>query len=131
MYDINQKYQKILNNLPRKNRDSFQKSIILGSLFSRPLYIGYTNNLSRRYSEHVNGYGGENTFHKRFYKFMEHLKKEEISQNNDKNIDEYKIKIEDLLFVCLKDARRDISEEELKLTEEVLKTLANPVFSTI
>ena len=128
-YNVDKNYQDTLDNLSDQDQKLFQKSIMLGSLFSRPLYIGYTNSYLRRYSEHINGYGEKSNFHKRFYSYLDELKQNESTGN--KNNNDLKIKIEDLLFVCINNKRRDVSEQELRLTEEVLKTLANPVFSKI
>ena len=129
---INESHIKTLEKMNDKSMDILQKSVHIGSLFSRPLYIGYTNQLNRRYYEHVNGDKDNSNFHNRFINYINLLKEEEIRKNsikNDSNI--FNLRIEDLLFVSLKFEESQLKVKELRLLEEILKTLANPIFSKI
>ena len=90
------------------------------SLFMPPLYVGKTDNLSRRCYQHVSG-SGKGSFHKRY---TEYARKNGLPY----------IKVSDLLFVCIpiKFYNDKTTEENDKITllmETLLKNLASPPFS--
>ncbi len=94
---------------------------LAGTLFTRPLYIGLSDNLSRRYGDHTLGRTG---FHDRFKKYMG-----ELGMPN---------RVSDLLFVCIsidKEGKSAITREKQKaqidLIEGILKVLGQPIFSKI
>ncbi len=96
---------------------------LAGTIFTRPLYIGKTSNLARRYEEHVKGYnkgGDKNTFYSRFTKYMESL-----------NLN---LRIKDLIFVSinfseiLEFSDKNLLNKQLTLIETILKVLSQPIF---
>lgn len=104
---------------PVSVRKQFEKALFVSSIFSRPLYVGLTNNLARRYQEHVSGTPDSNNFHSRFSSYM-------------REIDE-SLTIEQLLFVCIPlrkapDESDDLTQEQIVLLEFVLKSVCQPVF---
>ena len=130
--NLSQSFLDTLESMDDENIGIFKRAILLGSIFSRPLYIGYTNNLARRYHQHVTGSGSGSNFHNRFNKYLSDLiEKEKLNETNRNNSNIYNFKIEDLLFVSLNFEKSDLKDNELKLIEEVLKILANPIFSKI
>ena len=42
------------------------QALFVSTVFSRPLYVGLTNSLARRYQQHVNGDSDANNFNSRF-----------------------------------------------------------------
>ena len=93
---------------------------LLGTIFTRPLYIGMTENLNERYEQHINGYGSSSTFHERF---SEHMSK--IGMNKE---------VRDLLFVCIPisnigDFAENFYGKQMSVIESILKILGQPIFS--
>ena len=136
MNRIEDTHVEMLRNLSKKSERILKESILLGSLFTRPLYIGYTNNFQRRYGQHVGGYGKNSNFNKRLKGYLNKLYQQTIEESKDEKTledlpNEYKIDIRELLFVCISSSNKDVKEDELMLIEEILKTLANPIFSKI
>jgi hypothetical protein len=133
---IGKTHRSVWKQLSNESGKILKEAILLGSIFSRPLYIGYTNNLERRYDEHIDGYGKRSNFNKRFNNYLQKLSRQsrKDSENNKSFEDlskEYNIDIRELLFVCIKSNNKNIKDEELMLIEEMLKTLSNPIFSKI
>jgi len=100
-------------------RDVFRQALFTATIFSRPLYVGLTNNLSRRYHNHLSGAPGQNDFHSRFTDYM-------------KAIGEA-LTLEQLLFACVpirrsNDHNADMTEEQIALLESMLKVICQPVF---
>ncbi len=98
----------------------FSKVLMETTIFTPPLYVGKTDNLSARYSQHVVGTGIEkNVFHKRF---TEHCRAKDL-----------RLRVSDLLFVCVKttsETNRIFREQRLnELLESILVRLAKPPFS--
>jgi len=93
---------------------------LLGTIFTRPLYIGMTENLNERYEQHINGYGSGSTFHKRF---NDHMSKLDINKE-----------VRDLLFVCIPIIKvgkfsDKLYQRQRSLIETILKILGQPIFS--
>jgi hypothetical protein len=104
---------------PQSVRNRFKQALFVSTMFSRPLYVGLTNNLSRRYNEHIAGRGEENNFHSRFNGYMRELKEG--------------ITLEQLLFACVplrksREEPSEMSDEQISLLEEMLKIICQPVF---
>ena len=127
---------KVWKNLGKESEQRVKESILYGSLFTRPLYIGYSNSFQNRYKQHVEGSGKSiSDFHNRFNNYMNKLHLELIQESVDDNsskeyANEFNIKIEELLFVCIS-YKEEVNEDELKLIEKILQTLSNPIFSKI
>jgi hypothetical protein len=97
----------------------FEKSLLVSTIFSRPLYVGLTKNLFRRYQQHVAGEPDSNNFHNRFSSYMVELNEQ--------------LTVEQLLFVCIPLRKAtgelgDLTEQQIQLLEHVLKTVCQPVF---
>lgn len=113
-------YWDVLLSLPESIQTSTRLYTLLGTLFTRPLYIGLTVNLKNRYESHVNGYDKGNTFHNRFTDFIEKLG--------------YFDQVRDLLFVCIPFRSDDKTEMDYDLdsqsrfVEAILKVLGQPIF---
>ena len=96
---------------------------LIGTLFTRPLYIGLTRNLNNRYNNHINGHGGDNNFNKRFSNYIKKIG--------------MTISISDLLFVSIQfkdldtydDYKNGKLKKHLMLIESILKVLGQPIFS--
>ena len=105
-------------------RDALQHILLQASILTPPLYVGKTDNLRRRYNNHVTPPKGDtNNFHNRFTACATELG---IS-----------LSVADLIFVCIRTGRDaeemlsvkgDAAETE-KLLEEILKRLCRPPFS--
>ena len=97
---------------------TFKKSMMIASLFSQPLYVGLTNDLSTRYLQHVHGTYQGNSFHERFTK---HMKDIGLS-----------IKLSDLLFVALPieiaEAKKALNRDQIIVIEAILKRVCRPIF---
>lgn len=105
-----------------KTRTALQRLLLEASLLMPPLYVGRTNCLKRRYSEHVKDSNGN--FHRRFTRHTTALG---IS-----------LPVSDLLFACLrteKSVRQDLSpidDEALTgLIEHILMNACKPPFSVL
>lgn len=112
-------YDELLS-LPANDQFNTRLYTLIGTLFTRPLYIGLTLNLKERYESHVNGYGKGNTFHKRFNDYIEKLG--------------YDDQVRDLLFVCIpflnyikSNGQIDL-DSQLRFVEALLKLLGQPIF---
>lgn len=105
----------------RKQRQAMSQILLLGSILSRPLYVGLTlTSLSARYDQHING-TRKNSF---FRRFTDHMS--EIGSNTSVN---------DLIFVALPlDFAQDLSlsdchrDQFIKSAEYFLKNVLNPVY---
>jgi hypothetical protein len=101
-------------------RDRFQQALFVATIFSRPLYVGLTRNLARRYEEHLAGQGQKNNFHNRFTNYMMELNAA--------------LTLEQLLFVCVPlrpstiDEQDVMTDEHIALLEDMLKVICQPVF---
>lgn len=100
-----------------------KETLLEASLFMRPLYVGKTDNLRRRYLEHVEGKDQwSNVFHARLSECARALN--------------LKLRVVDLLFVSLKtpgipqSLRDKVSDDEYNLLiEQVMMQLCQPPFS--
>ena len=104
---------------PEHVKETFRQSLFASTVFSRPLYVGLSNNLSRRYQEHQAGVAGKNDFHSRFMNYMDLLGEA--------------LTIEQLLFACVPvrstdGAESKMTEEQIGLLENMLKVICQPVF---
>jgi hypothetical protein len=89
------------------------------TIFAKPLYVGLSNNLVRRYSEHVSP---ASQFHARLVAFSSELNCE-LSPGQ-------------LLFVCIPlgvsgQPSDEYTEPQIRLLEELLKTLCQPAFGDL
>lgn len=103
---------------------SFQRTLMSASIFARPLYVGLTNDLSRRYSEHTEGRGEGNSFHTRYYEYKKQLEEEGVHVN---------LTIERMIFACIPvpddlSAVKSFTDEQIRLSEDMLKLICQPVF---
>lgn len=95
-----------------------KRIIFISSVFLPPLYIGKTNDLHRRCSEHILGSADSNSFHNRFKKHVEY--------NNNVNCRD----VEDLLFACINTRDfNNLPDENEVLVESILMNLIKPIFS--
>jgi len=116
------------NNVAKQGHSSIQRlatTLHISSIFARPLYVGLTNDLSRRYDDHVQGRGSAGTFHKRFVEFSEQLLTDGYVSS--------KPTVRQLLFACVPAKRpRDevgaFEEDQINLAEDILKQICQPVF---
>ena len=104
-------------------RDALQHTLLEASLLMPPLYVGRTNNIKRRYLQHVQEPNFEkNSFHHRFTECVNEL--------------DLKISVSDLLFVCIQTppelrpvlGTSDQSEANV-LMEQILMQFCRPPFS--
>ena len=103
-----------------EGREALQHTLLSTSLLMPPLYVGRTNNLQKRYVQHVEGRGEGSTFYERF---TECAGQAGLS-----------VSVGDLLFVCVRSnpalARLVPEDSELeKLLEYVLMQICHPPFS--
>ena len=106
----------------KKKFDNLRRIIMKSSILLPPLYVGKSNNLSIRCSQHRNGNDKKSSFYKRYREFAKknNVRAQEVS---------------DLLFVCLSTIEetkdnKDIYIENLEsLVEEILKTISKPAYS--
>ena len=117
--------EKIWAELGKKGikvKDNTRKYTLLGTLFSRPLYIGLADNLKVRYDDHIHGYGDDNDFNKRVTKYFRKL-----------NIQR---QVSELLFVCIpfeevhstNDKMKNIWRKQQEVVENILKVIGQPMF---
>jgi len=97
----------------------FARALFISTVFSRPLYVGLTNNLASRYQQHITGSADANDFHNRFVNYMS-----EIGEA---------LTLEQLLFVCIPLRRApgepdDLNRQQITLLEQMLKIVCQPVF---
>ena len=117
--DVGRKGWDVICGAPDHVKERFRQALFVSTIFSRPLYVGLTSNLSRRYNDHLVGVTGKNDFHNRFVNYMAQIGEA--------------ITIEQLLFACvpirtLDGAAEDLSDEQVALLEEMLKIICQPVF---
>ena len=96
---------------------SIQQIFALSCIFSKPLYVGLTKNLSARYEQHTSQSHDRNTFFRRFSDFQK-----EIGSG---------LKVEDLLFVAIPvrlGGEDCIDDEAIKILEYLLKNVVGPVY---
>lgn len=114
------KWRSIFLSESEETKKAIEQVVSLASIFSRPLYIGLTRNLSSRYEQHVNGYPGNN-FHRRFSDFCQ--------ENN------YPWSVKDLVFaalpVQLDDGSPWLADASVEVIEYVLKNIVGPVFGEV
>ena len=114
-------WKKVLADV--EAREALKQTLLEASLFMPPLYVGRTNNIKKRYLQHVQDRDSErNSFHSRFTECVQKL--------------ELKISVSDLLFVCIETPNElrkvlgdsDESEPNL-LIEQILMQFCRPPFS--
>lgn len=117
-HDAEETWKRLVSE--SKTRTALQRLLLEASLLMPPLYVGRTNCLKRRYSEHVKDSNGN--FHSRFTRHTAALG---IS-----------LPVSDLLFACLrteKSVRQDLSpidDDALTgLIEHILMNACRPPFS--
>jgi len=112
----------IISKMDKDIKDSTKEYLMLGTLLTRPLYVGMAQDLSRRYSQHISNCE-KGTFN---YRFSEHMRNMGLTKE-----------IKDLLYICIPFA--DYKENESKdedlynrqkcLIESILKVVGQPIFS--
>lgn len=118
--EVQYNFWDILLTHPRSDQFSTRLYTLLGTLFTRPLYIGLTSNLKNRYVSHVNGYDRGNSFYRRFTDYIRKLG--------------YDDEVRDMLFVCIpfKEENKSNSkidlDSQLRFVEALLKVLGQPIF---
>ena len=101
---------------------ALRQTINLTSIFSKPLYVGLTKNLSGRYEQHVIG-GRGNNFHNRFTDFAKSRS--------------LKVDVGQLIFCCIPFDRFGSSgegfmdEDAIKVLEYIVKNIVGPVFGEV
>lgn len=103
-------------NACEEDFDRLRMDLMRLSLFMPPLYVGKTNNLSRRIREHLEGRPPARGFHERFEEFAG---RQGLSQKT----------IADLLCVAITSPSEASSDDYVSLVEYIMKTLAAPGFS--
>ena len=102
-----------------RTREWLQEVFLEASLLMPPLYVGRTDNLQRRYGEHVKGKEDTNDFHARFSARANTLK--------------VKVAVSDLLFACIRTQSDDASlaadQKMEKLIEHLFHRFWHPPFS--
>ena len=99
-------------------RESLQETFLQASLLMPPLYVGRTDNLQRRYTEHVTGNRERNDFNARFSSRAEFLC--------------VNAAVSDLVFACVRTGPTEaepISPSATKLIEHMLLRFWQPPFS--
>ena len=109
----------VLRDAPQDVKDQFRIAAMAASIFARPLYVGLSNNLFRRYGEHVSDGSG---FHKRFTRYMDSLKMH--------------LPVRQLLFVCIPlvasgDEDKEYTDAQIRALEDTLKIICQPAFGDI
>ena len=108
---------KAITTASTEIQNSFGHALLIGTLFSRPLYVGLTTDLNSRYQQHVKT---GSTFKKRF---EQHMIETGI-----------RFAVDRLLFACIpidagEAAAQALTEERIKALEHVLKVICQPSFS--
>ena len=124
LYKKDEKTWNDLSKKGEKTKTNTKKYALLGTLFTRPLYIGLADNLNVRYNDHINGYGNDNNFNKRITDYF--LK---INVNYS---------VSDLLFVCIpfdeiessKNKDENIWRNQQEVIENILKVIGQPIFGS-
>ena len=103
-------------------QDATKLYTLAGTLFTKPIYVGLSTTLRKRYNAHISGRGTTGSFYNRFTSYMKKLHMTDS--------------LEDLLFVCIPFANESTekwSEDELDaqlgIVETIFKILGQPVFS--
>ncbi|HIE48484.1 MAG TPA: hypothetical protein EYP94_00040 [Gammaproteobacteria bacterium] len=105
------------------------ETLMKASIFSRPLYIGRTNNLKARYIQHTSKISEKNSFNMRFNEFVENY-------NSEYNDDSARINlsVHDLVFAVITVNNQEnslINDKNLtELLESALMNIAQPPFSS-
>lgn len=105
-------------NACKADFDQLRSDLMRLSLFMPPLYVGKTNNLSRRIQEHIEGRSSNRGFHQRFAKFAE-------SQNLSQRT------VSDLLCVAITSIEDEHSDDYVSLVEYIMKVISAPGFSML
>jgi len=105
----------------------FTETLMKGSIFSRPLYLGRTNNLNARYNQHLIINPDKSCFNTRFNYFVENY-------NIDKNSSEkVSLRVDDLIFACISISKgqNELFEKSnvTETLEKILINIAQPPFS--
>jgi hypothetical protein len=103
-------------------KDRFRSALAVGSIFTKPLYVGLAKDLQQRYMNHVLS---KSRFSTRFSEYIRTL--------------DLNTKIEDLLFVCIPLAPMQGEDEEIEwydknqinALEHMLKLLCQPAFGDL
>lgn len=104
-----------------KAKNALQQVLLQASVLTPPLYVGKTDDLRRRYTQHTKR--GGSGFNRRF---SDYSSREELG-----------LQVEDLIFVCVStapDVERALTSKGdrhqiNRLVEEILKRLCRPPFS--
>jgi len=110
--------------------DLISETLMKASIFSRPLYIGRTNNLKSRYLQHTDNTQERNSFNIRFNEFVSNYN-QNFCDDFDNKIN---ITVHDLIFAVIKVNSHDnniITDKNLtELLESALMKIAQPPFSS-
>lgn len=111
-------WKEVMSAPPDVNR-RFRLALMASSIFAKPLYVGLSNNLQRRYGEHTST---GSTFRERFENYMSTIK---LEQN-----------VQDLLFVCVPLGLPGIDADQytdgqIRALENILKIVCQPAFGDI
>jgi hypothetical protein len=119
---LEDKWIGMSEELSSKRFKALRQAINLTSIFSKPLYVGLTKNLSGRYEQHLSG-TKKNSFYKRFTDFSE-----------AKGLD---IRMKQLIFCCIPFDHFNYSEEgfmdddAIQVIEYIVKNICGPVFGEV
>lgn len=104
----------------QEDTDVLRAVLMKATLFTRPLYVGKTQNLARRAHQHITGETDVNSFNRRF---TEYARVKDLSKQD----------VADLLFVCIPTPETtQINETPTgleDLIEEIMKGLSRPPYS--
>lgn len=109
----------MLKECPEEVKERFRNALAVSTIFTKPLYVGLTNDLQRRYVDHASA---KSTFSKRFSEYIQTL--------------HLSIKVQDLLFVCIPLAPMQVEDQDIEwydknqieALEHMLKVLCQPAF---
>tara|TARA_B100002052_G_scaffold15798_1_gene12617 strand:+ start:1280 stop:1954 length:675 start_codon:yes stop_codon:yes gene_type:complete len=113
------RYNKAFRGLV-KNHDentNFMKMLALATIFTKPLYIGLTDNLNGRYYEHKTA-NERNNFHNRFTNFVK-----DYNEINEKKL---RFNVDELVYITVH--HKSLSKDNLELLEYILKIICKPAF---
>ncbi|WP_226610396.1 hypothetical protein [Marinobacter nauticus] len=119
---LENKWIEMSEELSGKKFKALRQAINLTSIFSKPLYVGLTKNLSGRYEQHLAG-TRKNSFYKRFTDF-----------SNEKGLD---ISIKQLIFCCIpfehfSSLEEDFMDEDaIQVIEYIVKNISGPIFGEV